>query len=194
VALLRYELNSKVHLGVASSHLANCPEETLMPIFIETNRNFKLPNDPNAPIIMVGPGTGIAPFRAFMQEREALGASGKSWLFFGEQHFTTDFLYQIEWQKYLKDGILTRMDVAFSRDQEEKIYVQHRMLEKKKDFYAWLQDGAYFYVCGDASKMAKDVEHALLQIIQSESGKDEDFANEYMANLRAEKRYQRDVY
>jgi sulfite reductase (NADPH) flavoprotein alpha-component len=143
---------------------------------------------------MVGPGTGIAPFRAFMQEREAIGAEGKNWLFFGEQHFITDFLYQIEWQKYLKDGLLTCMDVAFSRDQAQKIYVQHRMLEKKKDLYAWLEAGAYFYVCGDVSKMAKDVENALLQIIRDESGKNEDFAKEYIANLRAEKRYRRDVY
>lgn len=194
VGLLQYELYGKLRQGVASSYLASRNEDDKLDVFVEPNPNFKLPNDPNAPIIMVGPGTGIAPFRAFMQEREALGASGKNWLFFGEQHFTTDFLYQIEWQKYLKDGVLTRMDVAFSRDQEEKIYVQHRMLEKKKDFYAWLEDGAYFYVCGDATKMAKDVEHALLQIIQSEGGKDEDFAKEYMANLRAEKRYQRDVY
>jgi sulfite reductase (NADPH) flavoprotein alpha-component len=194
VALLRYELGAKARLGVASSYLANTPEGELVPVFIETNRNFRMPQDTSAPIIMVGPGTGIAPFRAFMQEREAIGASGKNWLFFGEQHFTTDFLYQVEWQKYLKDGLLTRLDVAFSRDQEEKIYVQHRMLERKKDLYAWLEDGAYFYVCGDASRMAKDVEQALLQIIQSESGKDEDFANEYIANLRAEKRYQRDVY
>jgi sulfite reductase (NADPH) flavoprotein alpha-component len=129
-----------------------------------------------------------------MQERDAQSASGKHWIFFGDQHFTTDFLYQLEWQQYLKSGLLTRMDVAFSRDQAEKIYVQHRMLEQQKDVYAWLEEGAYLYVCGDAGKMAKDVEHALLQIVQHGSGKDEEFAREYMANLRAEKRYQRDVY
>lgn len=194
VGLLRYALGGELRQGVSSSYLASCGEGEKLGGFVEPNRNFKLPADPRAPIIMVGPGTGVAPFRAFMQEREAVGASGKNWLFFGEQHFITDFLYQVEWQKYLKDGLLTRMDVAFSRDQEEKIYVQRRMLEKKKDLYAWLEEGATFYVCGDAGKMAKDVESALLEIIQSESGKDEDFAKTYIENLRAEKRYQRDVY
>ena len=141
---------------------------------------------------MIGPGTGIAPFRAFVEEREAVGAPGKNWLFFGDQHFETDFLYQAEWLRYLKHGVLTRMDVAFSRDQEQKIYVQHRMAEHGKELYAWLQEGAHLYVCGDEKRMAHDVHDALLKIVAAEIGADN--AEDYVANLQKTKRYQRDVY
>jgi sulfite reductase (NADPH) flavoprotein alpha-component len=143
---------------------------------------------------MIGPGTGIAPFRAFVEEREALGATGKNWLFFGDQHFTTDFLYQTEWQRWLKSGTLTRMDVAFSRDQPQKIYVQHRLNEKSRDVYAWLEEGAAVYVCGDAQHMAADVHETLISIIAKEGGKARDAAMEYVQALHKTKRYQRDVY
>ena len=143
---------------------------------------------------MVGPGTGIAPFRSFLQEREESGAEGKSWLFFGDQHFMTDFLYQTEWQKFIKAGVLTKMDVAFSRDAEEKVYVQHRMLEHSKELFSWLQEGAAFYVCGDKNAMAKDVHNTLLQIIENEGGMSSEKAEEYLADMKKQKRYQRDVY
>ena len=143
---------------------------------------------------MVGPGTGIAPFRAFMEERQAIGAKGKNWLFFGDQHYLTDFLYQTEWQNYLSDGILTKLDVAFSRDQAHKIYVQDRMRENAKELYNWLQEGATFYVCGDASRMAHDVDKALHTIVAQEGNISEDEATEYIKKLKSEKRYLRDVY
>jgi len=143
---------------------------------------------------MVGPGTGVAPFRAFVEERDAIGASGKSWLFFGDQHFTTDFLYQAEWLKYLKQGRLSRMNVAFSRDQEQKVYVQHRMLEQSRDLYAWLQEGAHFYVCGDEKRMAHDVHEALLKVVEKEGALNREQAEEYVKTLQKDKRYQRDVY
>jgi len=165
-----------------------------VPIYVETNRNFKLPSDPATPIVMVGPGTGVAPFRAFVQEREAIGASGRSWLFFGDRHFTTDFLYQREWQQNLKDGALTRMDVAFSRDREHKCYVQHRMKAQARDLYAWLQDGAHFYVCGDAERMARDVHQALIEIVAEQGAMPVERATEYVQALQRSRRYQRDVY
>jgi sulfite reductase (NADPH) flavoprotein alpha-component len=143
---------------------------------------------------MIGPGTGIAPFRAFLQEREATGAPGRNWLFFGDQHFRTDFLYQTEWQRLLKDGRLTRMDVAFSRDQDEKIYVQHRLLEHSRDIHAWLEEGASLYLCGDASRMAPDVHAALVGIIGKEGRQSHEQAEAYLRRLQQEKRYQRDVY
>ena len=143
---------------------------------------------------MVGPGTGVAPFRSFMQEREEIGATGKSWMFFGDQHFVTDFLYQTEWQKWLKDGVLTNMDVAFSRDSDEKVYVQHRMLQHSKELYQWLQEGAYFYVCGDKDRMAKDVQNTLIEIIEKEGNLNREQAEEYLSELRQQKRYLRDVY
>ena len=145
-------------------------------------------------MIMVGPGTGVAPFRAFLEEREVSGARGRNWLFFGDRHFHTDFLYQREWLDYRKNGLLTRIDVAFSRDEEKKTYVQHRMLEKSRDFYAWLEDGAYFYVCGDAERMAPDVHEALLTIVEKEGKMSRENAVEYMRNLQQSRRYQRDVY
>ena len=143
---------------------------------------------------MVGPGTGIAPFRAFIEERQAIGARGKNWLMFGDQHYLTDFLYQIEWQEYLKDGVLTKLDLAFSRDQKHKVYVQDRMREHSKELYAWLQNGASFCVCGDASRMAYDVDQALHDVIAQESGLSEAAAADYVKQLKADKRYLRDVY
>jgi sulfite reductase (NADPH) flavoprotein alpha-component len=167
-------------------------DNTDIPIYIHHNNNFKLPRDPAAPIIMIGPGTGIAPFRAFMEERDVIGAKGKNWLFFGDQHFTTDFLYQIEWLRYLKQGLLTHMAVAFSRDQDEKVYVQQRLAEHARELYAWLEEGASLYICGDEHHMAKDVHSALIKIVNEQSGHEN--GEDYLAKLQKEKRYQRDVY
>jgi sulfite reductase (NADPH) flavoprotein alpha-component len=169
-------------------------EDSTLPVFIDVNKTFRLPENNDTPIIMVGPGTGIAPFRAFIQEREADGATGKNWLFFGDQHFHTDFLYQTEWQKYLKQGLLTRMDVAFSRDQSDKIYVQHRLLERSKDLYAWLQEGASIYVCGDMGHMATDVYNTFITIAEQQGGMSNDAAKDYVRSLQKAKRYQEDVY
>ncbi len=193
VAAVRYQSYGRGRKGVCSTFLADrIGEDTAIPVYIDRNTNFKLPADPSTPIIMIGPGTGIAPFRAFVEEREAVGASGKNWLFFGDQHFTTDFLYQTEWLRYLKSGVLTRMNVAFSRDQQQKVYVQHLMAEHSSELYAWLQEGAHVYVCGDEKRMAHDVHEALLKLIASISGQDN--AKDYVAALQKEKRYQRDVY
>jgi sulfite reductase (NADPH) flavoprotein alpha-component len=193
VAAVRYQSHGHSRKGVGSTFLADrIGEDSTIPVYVDHNNNFKLPADPSTPIIMIGPGTGIAPFRAFVQEREAMGASGKNWLFFGDQHFETDFLYQTEWLRYLKTGVLTRMNVAFSRDQQQKVYVQHLMAEHGKELYAWLQDGAHLYVCGDEKRMAHDVHDALLGIVASMT--DPDNAKKYLANLQKEKRYQRDVY
>ena len=193
VAAVRYQSHGRNRKGVGSTFLADrIGEETTIPVYIDRNNNYKLPADPSTPIIMIGPGTGIAPFRAFVEEREAIGASGKNWLFFGDQHFETDFLYQTEWLRYLKNGVLTRMNVAFSRDQTQKVYVQHLMAEHGKELYAWLQEGAYLYVCGDEKRMARDVHEALLKIVASERKMNHE--EEYIANLQKEKRYQRDVY
>lgn len=193
VGVVRYRSHNRIKHGVASTFLADrINENTDIPIYIHHNNNFKLPKDPNTSVIMIGPGTGIAPFRAFMQERDAVSAKGKNWLFFGDQHFTTDFLYQAEWLRYFKYGLLTHMDVAFSRDQTDKIYVQHRLAEHAKQLYAWLQDGASIYVCGDEKNMAKDVHLALVNIVNSESSNDD--GEEFLARLLKEKRYQRDVY
>ncbi len=195
VAVVEYQIDGKLRQGAASSYLAERVKVgDRIPIYIETNKHFRLPKDPNAPIIMVGPGTGVAPFRAFLQEREACAAKGKNWLFFGERHFRTDFLYQVEWQKWLKSGLLTRMEVAFSRDGPEKIYVQHRMLEQARELYAWLEEGAYFYVCGDASRMAPDVHQALIEVVQKGGGYRREQAEEYVKKLQQEKRYLKDVY
>ncbi|HEY8037188.1 MAG TPA: assimilatory sulfite reductase (NADPH) flavoprotein subunit [Methylobacter sp.] len=193
VAAVRYQSHDRDRKGVGSTFLAErIGEDATIPVYIDRNNNFKLPADPATPIIMIGPGTGIAPFRAFVEEHEAVGASGKNWLFFGDQHFETDFLYQAEWLRYLKSGVLTRMNVAFSRDQEQKIYVQHLMAEHGKELYVWLQDGAHIYVCGDGKRMAHDVHAALLNIVAAEIGADN--AEEYVANLQKARRYQRDVY
>lgn len=195
VAHVDYEAFGFRHQGGASGFLSTRLEENgEVKVFVESNDNFRLPSNPNIPIIMVGPGTGVAPFRAFMQEREASESEGKNWLFFGNPSFTQDFLYQVEWQAYLKSGLLTKIDLAFSRDQADKIYVQHRLLEQGQEVFAWLEEGAHFYVCGDAMKMAKDVENALLQIIEKFGNKSESEAKQYLVDMRKAKRYQKDVY
>ena len=181
--------------GSASTFLSHRLEEgEEVKVFIEDNHNFRLPANPDTPVIMVGPGTGIAPFRAFMQEREASEATGKNWLLFGDQTFNEDFLYQVEWQTHLKSGLLTKLDLAFSRDQAEKIYVQDRLKENAAEVFKWLQDGAHFYVCGDANRMAKDVQTALIDIISKQGKLSLEDAEEYLTELRQAKRYQRDVY
>ncbi|MCF7754783.1 assimilatory sulfite reductase (NADPH) flavoprotein subunit [Paenibacillus xylanexedens] len=195
VRSVRYEARGRERYGVCSVHLAERIEAgDTLPVYIQHNPNFKLPENPDTPIIMVGPGTGVAPFRSFLGEREETGAEGKTWLFYGDQHFATDFLYQTEWQRWLKDGVLTKMDVAFSRDTEQKVYVQHRMLEHSKEVYQWLQEGASVYICGDEKKMAHDVHAALTTILEQEGGLSPEQASEYLTRLQQEKRYQRDVY
>lgn len=195
IGAVRYEAHGRKRNGVCSIQTAERlqPGDTV-PVYIQHNENFKLPNNPEAPIIMVGPGTGAAPFRSFMQEREEIGAEGKSWLFFGDQHFVTDFLYQTEWQKWLKDGVLSKLDVAFSRDTAEKVYVQHRMLENSKELFEWLEEGAHLYICGDEKHMAHDVHNTLIDIIEKEGGLSREKAEEYVAEMQQQKRYQRDVY
>ncbi|MFS0654939.1 assimilatory sulfite reductase (NADPH) flavoprotein subunit [Bacillus sp. 179-C3.3 HS] len=195
IGAVRYDAHGRTRHGVCSILCADRLEPgDKLPVYIQHNQNFKLPHDPDVPMIMVGPGTGIAPFRSFMQEREEIGANGKSWLFFGDQHFVTDFLYQTEWQKWLKDGVLTKMDVAFSRDTEEKVYVQHQMKKNSKELFEWLEQGAYVYICGDEKHMAHDVHNTLLSIIQEEGAMSKEKAESYLANLQQQKRYQRDVY
>ena len=195
VGLVAYEFDGQIRMGGASGFLAKRLEEGgKVRVFIEHNDNFRLPQSSDTPVIMIGPGTGVAPFRAFMQEREATDASGDNWMFFGDQTFTQDFLYQVEWQNYLKSGLLTRMDVAFSRDQAEKIYVQDRLKEQAKEVFAWLERGAHLYICGDANRMAKDVHQALIDIIAEQGGKSQEAAEDYLKSLRSAKRYQKDVY
>ena len=194
VAAVRYESEGRKRKGVASTYLADeCQKGKKVLVYTQTNSHFRLPEDSKTPIIMVGPGTGIAPFRAFLQERSQQKQAGEAWLFFGDRNYTNDFLYQLELQEFLKEKVLTYLDLAFSRDQKEKIYVQDKMLAKGQEIYSWLEKGAYFYVCGDASKMAGDVHQALLEIIQAQ-GKSQKEAEEYLQNLKEEKRYQRDVY
>ena len=193
VAVVRYVGNGKKRKGVCSSYLAERVGDTIL-CYFHPNKNFKLPEDSSTPIIMVGPGTGVAPFRAFIEERKALGSSGKNWLFFGDRTKNTDYLYGDEWEAYQKDGILNRLDLAWSRDQAEKVYVQHKMLEKKGELWSWLNDGAVFYVCGDASRMAKDVDQALRSIAQSEGGLSEEDAGFWVKNLQKERRYLKDIY
>ncbi len=195
VGVVEFEQANEQRQGGASSFLAQRLEQgDAVKVFVEANNNFKLPVDDNTPVIMIGPGTGIAPFRAFVQERENREASGKNWLFFGDRTFTEDFLYQVEWQKYLKSGVVTQMDVAFSRDQAEKVYVQQRILEQSAQVWQWLQQGAHVYVCGDATHMAKDVHQALLTVIEQQGNKTREQAEQYLNELRKDKRYQRDVY
>ncbi|MCA0172560.1 assimilatory sulfite reductase (NADPH) flavoprotein subunit [Bacillus sp. RAR_GA_16] len=195
IGALRYDAHGRARTGVCSGQCAERSQPgDQLPVFVQRNENFRLPHNPDTPIIMIGAGTGVAPYRAFLQEREEIGASGETWLFFGEQHFVSDFLYQVEWQKWLKDGVLTRMDVAFSRDTEEKVYVQHRMRERSEELYEWLQKGAHVYVCGDEKYMAKDVHIALVNILEEQGGLSESEAEAYLSDLRNAKRYQRDVY
>jgi sulfite reductase (NADPH) flavoprotein alpha-component len=195
VALVEYDAHGHSHQGGASSFLSNRLDEGgEVNVFVETNDNFRLPDDGNTPVIMIGPGTGIAPFRAFMQQREAEESSGENWLFFGNPNYTQDFLYQTEWQRFVKDGVVNKVSLAFSRDQEQKIYVQHRMLEQGAELYQWLEQGAHLYVCGDANHMAKDVQDALVQIVIEHGAKSEEQAEQYVSDLRRAKRYQKDVY
>ncbi|UJD87942.1 NADPH-dependent assimilatory sulfite reductase flavoprotein subunit [Rahnella aquatilis] len=195
VGVVRYEIDGRSRSGGASGFLADRLEEDgEVKVFIEHNDNFRLPADPEKPVIMIGPGTGIAPFRAFIQQRDNDGATGKNWLFFGNPHFTDDFLYQVEWQRYVKDGLLTNISLAWSRDQAEKVYVQDKLREQGAEVWQWLQEGAHVYVCGDANRMAKDVEQALLEIIAQYGEMDLETADEYLSELRLDRRYQRDVY
>ena len=195
VALVDYTHSGRNKRGTCSGFLSEIlTENEQVPVFIEPNPNFRLPVNPTTPIIMIGAGTGIAPYRAFVQERELSTGAGKSWLFFGNRNFETEFLYQTEWQQHLKTGALTRMDVAFSRDQDEAVYVQHRMLEHAKELYQWIEDGAHIYICGDRKKMATDVQNALLSIIQQEGGYNPEEAQEFADQLQKEKRLQTDVY
>lgn len=195
VGVVRYDAFGLSHTGGASGFLADrLTEGDKVKVFVEKNDNFRLPQSDDTAIIMVGPGTGIAPFRAFLQEREQRGASGKNWLFFGNPHFTQDFLYQTELQNYLKTGVLTHLHVAFSREQAEKVYVQDKIRLHGADVFHWLEQGAHLYICGDANRMAKDVHHALLDIIQQYGGKSAEEAQDYLEQLRAAKRYQKDVY
>jgi sulfite reductase (NADPH) flavoprotein alpha-component len=195
VAAVRYDTHGRERTGVCSCYLADDIETgDSVSVFFHHNQNFRLPDNDATPIIMVGPGTGIAPFRAFVEERAAREAKGKNWLIFGDQHFSYDFLYQLEWLDYLNDGVLTELSLAFSRDQKEKIYVQQRLRERGAEIYQWLEDGAHFYVCGDASRMAKDVHQGLLDLIAEHGKKTPAEAKEYLDILRKSKRYQRDVY
>ena len=195
VAAVRWNYNSRPHRGVCSTYLADMvPTGETAGVFMMPNKLFGVPEDDTAPMIMVGPGTGIAPFRAFLEERRELGASGINWLFFGDQHRAEDFIYEDEIGEMSSSGLLNRLDLAFSRDQDEKIYVQHRMLENGKDLFGLLQEGAYFFVCGDAQRMARDVDSALHKIIESHGGMSNESATEYVNDLKREKRYVRDVY
>lgn len=195
VAVVRYRTNERDRIGVASTFLADrCPAgEAQLPVYIAPS-HFGLPEDPETDVIMVGPGTGIAPFRAFLQERQAKGGKGRNWLFFGDQHRATDYLYGEELEAWKADGVLERLDLAFSRDQEHKIYVQDRMREQAAELWGWLEGGACFYVCGDASRMARDVDQALLDVIAGQGGMEERAAKDVVRQMRKEKRYQRDVY
>jgi sulfite reductase (NADPH) flavoprotein alpha-component len=195
VDVIRYESHGRIRKGVASSFLAERANDVPVPVFPSVAKHFHLPENPNTPIIMVGPGTGVAPFRAYLQERKAVDAKGKNWLFFGSQHQHCDFAYRDEFEAFKKEGILTRLDCAWSRDQPEKIYVQHRLMENAAEIWKWVDaEGAHFFVCGDARRMAKDVDATLRRIVQEEGGKNTGEANEYVEKLKSDKRYKRDVY
>ena len=195
MASVAWQAHGNHHHGVASDWLSTrIAEQHKLRVYVEPNTRFRLPTNPDTDIIMIGPGTGVAPFRAFVQERAATGANGRQWLFFGNQHFSSQFLYQVEWQEALKRGSLHRLDLAFSRDQAEKIYVQQRIRERARDLYAWLQNGAHVYVCGDATQMAGDVHQALLDVIEAQRGSGREDAETYLAELDAAHRYLRDVY
>ena len=193
--VVRYSTHGRDRQGVASGQLGERSDVgSTMPIFLHSNQNFRLPQDGSAPVIMIGPGTGVAPFRAFLEERQAKGERGKNWLFFGDQHRASDFLYQEQWTEMLAEGTLTRLDTAFSRDQANKIYVQDRIRENAAELYAWLESGACFYICGDAVHMAKAVELELLDAIAKGSNCSPERATEYLAAMKQQKRYQRDIY
>ncbi len=196
IAIVKYESHGRARKGVASTFLAErVGESDRVPVFVHTAKGFRLPEDGNTPIIMVGPGTGVAPFRAYLQDRKAAGARGKNWLFFGEQRRGSDFLYEAEFTAHQADGLLTRFDTAFSRDQAHKVYVQNRLIENAPEVWKWIDaEGAHFYVCGDASRMAKDVDAALLKIVETAGGKTPEEAAFYIEDLKKTKRYKRDVY
>ncbi|MDQ3545993.1 MAG: sulfite reductase subunit alpha [Verrucomicrobiota bacterium] len=193
IDVVTYRSHGRVRKGICSSFLAERCADSPAPIY-PTASKFRLPEENDAPIIMVGPGTGVAPFRAFLQERQATGARGRNWLFFGAQREQSDYFYKEDFDRFSADGLLTRIDTAFSRDQAHKIYVQDRMLEASGEIWKWLEEGAHFYICGDAMRMAKDVDATLRQIVQQEGGKDPEEANQYVEQLKNEKRYKRDVY
>ena len=195
VALVHYDAFGLPHWGAASSWLSlDGAEGDRIPVFVEPNDRFRPPADPDRSIIMIGPGTGVAPFRAFLQAREATGARGRNWLFYGDRNFASDFLYQTEWLRYRRRGLLDRLDVAFSRDSATKHYVQNLLDERGDELFAWLQDGAHLYVCGDAAHMAPDVDRMLRHVVSRHGGLDKERGTEYLDTLRREGRYQRDVY
>ena len=195
VGTVKYNIHGRNRAGMCSVQFAERIQEgDTFPIYLKRNPSFKFPKDDSTPVIMIGPGTGVAPFRSYMQEREELGFEGNTWLFFGEQHFTTDFLYQTEWQEWLKDGTLSKLDVAFSRDTDQKVYVQHRITENSEQFNQWLENGAVIYICGDESKMAKDVHEAIKSVLKKEQNLSDEDAEVYLKQLKRDKRYQRDVY
>ena len=195
VDVVRYESHGRLRKGVASSFLAERADDVPVPVFPSVAKHFHLPENPGTPIIMIGPGTGVAPFRAYLQERKATGAKGQNWLFFGSQHESCDFAYGDEFKAYLKEGLLTRLDCAWSRDQAQKVYVQHKMTENAVEIWKWIDtEGAHFFVCGDGRRMAKDVDATLRQIVRDQGGKSVEQANEYVEKLKSEKRYKRDVY
>ena len=195
VDVISYESHGRMRKGVCSTFLAERADDVPVRLYPSSAKHFHLPEDPNIPIIMVGPGTGIAPFRAYLQERQALGAKGKNWLFFGAQREKCDYAYKEDFAQFQRDGVLTRLDCAWSRDQAHKVYIQHRMLENAPEIWKWIDgEGAQFYVCGDARRMAKDVDAALRKIVQEQGGKRVDEASEYVEKLKTDKRYKRDVY
>ena len=195
VDVVKYESRGRVHKGVCSSFMAERADNVPVPVYPSSAKHFHMPEDGNVPLIMIGPGTGIAPFRAFLQERQALGAKGRNWLFYGAQREKCDYAYKEDWERYTKDGLLSRLDCAWSRDQAHKIYVQNKMLEHAAEIWKWIDgDGAQFFVCGDAKRMAKDVDAALRKIVQDHGGKSAEEANAYVEKLKADKRYKRDVY
>jgi len=195
IGAVRYTAHDRLRKGVCSVQVAERTQEgDTLPVFVQPNKHFHLPESGETDIIMVGPGTGIAPFRSFIEERAVRKATGRAWLFFGDQHAATDFLYQSELEQYQKDGVLTKVDTAFSRDGAEKVYVQHRMMQNSKELFAWLQNGAYFFVCGDKQYMAKDVHNTLIEVIEKEGEMTREYAEAYLNDMQEQGRYQRDVY
>jgi len=195
IGAVRYTAHGRERKGVCSVYVAErIKEGDTIPVFVQPNKHFSLPESKEVDIIMVGPGTGIAPFRSFIEERSVNGTTGKTWLFFGDQHEATDFLYKDELEAYQQKGVVTKITTAFSRDTEKKVYVQHRMLENSKELFEWLEKGAYFYVCGDKQYMAKDVHEALITIIEQEGSMTREQAEAYLNDMAKQKRYQRDVY
>jgi sulfite reductase (NADPH) flavoprotein alpha-component len=195
VRRVAYDVNGRTRKGVASTMLADrVGPGSPVRVYVQKSHGFTLPADPETPIIMVGPGTGIAPFRAFLQERDEHGAKGKSWLFFGDRSSAHDFLYEDELTDFLRRGVLTRLDTAFSRDQDQKVYVQHRLIERGEELFAWLENGAHLYVCGDAKRMAADVDRALREIVRHHGRMSEEAAAAYVKALTTSGRYRRDVY